>query len=164
MKKATFIYLILTPLLSTMINTSVYAQSSPSAKSEMEAVQFRIARPTNNLKEVVRFYTEGLGLPQLGSFNGHEGYDGVMLGLPDSRHHLEFTQYADPVSLPAPTKENLLVLYYDRPEQYEAANKRLQNMNIKAVAPENPYWIDKSKTYEDPDGWRVVLFNGIYTP
>ncbi|MGJ1387605.1 VOC family protein [Sphingobacterium spiritivorum] len=164
MKKSTFICLTLIPLLSTMVTNPVYAQSSTLTKAKIKAVQFRIARPTNNIKEVVRFYTEGLGLPQIGAFKGHQGYDGVMLGLPDSGHHLEFTQYADPVSLPAPTKENLLVLYYDIPEQYEAANKRLQDMNIQTVAPENPYWEGKSKTYEDPDGWRVVLFNGIYTP
>jgi hypothetical protein len=28
----------------------------------------------------VRFYTEGVGLTVLGSFEDHEGFDGVMLG------------------------------------------------------------------------------------
>jgi hypothetical protein len=25
------------------------------------------------------------------------------------------------------------------------------------VAPENPYWNGRGPTFEDPDGWRVVL-------
>jgi len=51
----------------------------------MEAVQFRIARPTNRLSEIVEFYTKGLGMEIIGSFSGHAGYDGVMLGMPDSK-------------------------------------------------------------------------------
>ena len=27
------------------------------------------------------------------------------------------------------------------------------------VAPENPYWIEHGVTFEDPDGWRLVLMN-----
>lgn len=55
----------------------------------MKVVQFRVARPTNNLAEIVKFYHEGLGLEILGRFEDHSGYDGVMLGLPDKIHHLE---------------------------------------------------------------------------
>ena len=57
----------------------------------MEAVQFRIARPTNRLSEIVEFYTKGLGMEIIGSFYGHAGYDGVMLGMTDSKYHVEFT-------------------------------------------------------------------------
>jgi hypothetical protein len=28
------------------------------------------------------------------------------------------------------------------------------------VEPENPYWRKRGKTFEDPDGWRVVLYHG----
>ena len=72
----------------------------------MKAVQFRMARPTNQLSEVVNFYQRGLGLKVLGQFQNHDGYDGVMLGLPDKDHHLEFTQYKDKLPLPEPTKEH----------------------------------------------------------
>ena len=40
----------------------------------------RIARPTDQLGEVVRFYREGLGLPELDRLAGHVGYRGVLLG------------------------------------------------------------------------------------
>ena len=46
------------------------------------AAQIRIARPTDRLDEVVAFYRDGLGLPELYRFAGHDGYDGVMIGLP----------------------------------------------------------------------------------
>ena len=70
--------------------------------------QVRIARPTDRLAEVVRFYRDALGLEQIASFEGHAGYDGVMLALPGRRDHLEFTHYASGSPCPAPTKDNLL--------------------------------------------------------
>jgi hypothetical protein len=45
------------------------------------AARIRIARPTDRLDEVVAFYRDGLGLPELYRFTGHDGYDGVMIGL-----------------------------------------------------------------------------------
>jgi catechol 2,3-dioxygenase-like lactoylglutathione lyase family enzyme len=128
----------------------------------MNPVQYRIARPTNNLAKLTWFYTEGLGFKIIGSFTAHQGYDGVMIGLPDSTHHLEFTEHITHAALPEPTKENLLVLYFDTVEKYQQANNRLLKLGISPVEPENPYWIGKSETYEDPDKWRVVLFNGTF--
>jgi hypothetical protein len=49
--------------------------------------QVRIARPTDRLDEVVAFYRDGLGLTEIGSFESHAGYDGVMLGLPGVGQH-----------------------------------------------------------------------------
>jgi hypothetical protein len=51
----------------------------------------RIARPTDLLDEVVRFYHDGLGLPELDRFAGHAGYRGVVLGLPGTQYHLDRT-------------------------------------------------------------------------
>jgi hypothetical protein len=72
----------------------------------------RIARPTGRLDDVVRFYRDGLGLPELDRFAGHAGYRGVMLGLPGLRHHLEFTQHDHGSPGPSPSRDNLLVLYF----------------------------------------------------
>ena len=128
----------------------------------MKAVQFRIARPTNQLEAVIEFYTKGLGLTIIGQFSAHDGYDGVMLGLRDHTHHLEFTQHISKHPLPEPTQENLLVFYFDDHQQYLEANLHLQRLNHYPVKPENPYWVGKSETYEDPDKWRVVLFDGRF--
>ena len=63
--------------------------------------QLRIARPVADLAKTCKMYTDGLGLEVLGSFENHEGFDGVMLGLPGAGYHFEFTCYrAYPVKPP----------------------------------------------------------------
>jgi catechol 2,3-dioxygenase-like lactoylglutathione lyase family enzyme len=127
--------------------------------AEMPVAQVRVARPTSRLEQVVRFYHEGLGLNRIGSFEGHAGYSGVMLGLPGRGYHLEFTQHAEGSPCPAPTRDNLLVLYIPDRQAIDQLVARLANLGHSPVEPENPYWKDKGVTFEDPDGWRVVLMN-----
>lgn len=123
----------------------------------LQVAQVRIARPTDRLRDVVRFYHEGLGLPIVGAFADHEGYDGYMLGLPGRAYHLEFTQREGDGPCPAPSEDNLLVFYVPDAGQRECLHARLEAIGARAVPPENPYWRDKSRTYADPDGWRVVI-------
>lgn len=125
---------------------------------ELQVAQVRIARPTDKLQEVVRFYCQGLGLRRLGGFENHNGYDGVMVGLPGLGYHLEFTQHQHGSPCPAPTKDNLLVLYIPDLQSINTVVERLGSMGYPAVEPENPYWKDKGAiTIQDPDGWRLVL-------
>jgi catechol 2,3-dioxygenase-like lactoylglutathione lyase family enzyme len=123
----------------------------------LPAVQVRIARPTSRLNEVVRFYCDGLGLKVIGSFEDHAGYSGVMLGLPGHEYHLEFTSHTEGCPCPAPTKDNLLVFYIPDQQAVSLLIERLGSLGYFAVAPENPYWERNGATFEDPDGWRVVL-------
>lgn len=125
----------------------------------LPVAQVRIARPTDRLEEVVRFYSEGLGLKVIGSFEAHAGYSGVMLGLPGAWYHLEFTTHEDGSPCPAPTKDNLLVFYITDSHAIDRMVAKLNGMGYSPVAPENPYWESRGKTFEDPDGWRVVLMN-----
>jgi prolyl oligopeptidase len=48
----------------------------------------RVARPTDNLHAIEKMYVEGLGFEILGRFEGHEGFDGVMLGHRDCSYYL----------------------------------------------------------------------------
>jgi catechol 2,3-dioxygenase-like lactoylglutathione lyase family enzyme len=129
------------------------------AFSHARVAQVRIARPTDRLEEVVAFYRDGLGLPELTRFTNHEGYDGVMLGLPDATYHLEFTQHSRGSPCSAPSADNLLVLYIPDATQLGILRERLERRGHRPVAPENPYWLQNSVTFQDPDGWRVVLCN-----
>jgi hypothetical protein len=52
----------------------------------------RIARPTNRLEELARMYESGLNLTRIGEFRNHDGFDGIILGVPGLAWHLEFTQ------------------------------------------------------------------------
>jgi len=83
----------------------------------------------------------------------------VFLGLPGANFHLEFTRHADGSPCPAPTKDNLLVLYLEDRAALLGKVERLRAMGREPVEPENPYWAGKGFTFEDPDGWRVVLMN-----
>lgn len=124
----------------------------------LPVAQVRIARPTDRLAEVVRFYTEGLGLRELYRFEDHAGYDGVMLGLPGTGYHLEFTTHVDGSPGAAPSAENLLVLYFSNETQMYDAARRLGEFGVEPVPAENPYWAaNGGLTFPDPDGWRVVL-------
>ncbi|NHM29878.1 VOC family protein [Bacillus sp. C11] len=123
------------------------------------AVQVRIARPTNQIDRLYEFYHDGLGLKKIGEFHAHEGYDGIMLGLPDNSAHLEFTQTEQPSELAKPTKENLLVFYLPNVFERDRIAEKLRLMGYPETEPENPYWGRGGMTIEDPDGWRIVLMN-----
>jgi|GEM_PF-1920041 len=118
--KTTSFYLV---ILLTFQYVSIMAQS---ANPFTNAVQFRIARPTSQLHKIKTFYCEVLGFPLIGHFEGHDGYDGLMVGIPNEKYHLEFTQHAKQSDLPKPTRENLLVFYFEDDTSYLAANQRLQ--------------------------------------
>ena len=125
----------------------------------MPVVQVRVARPTDKLAEVARFYGEGLGLRQIGSFAGHAGYDGGMFGLPGGEYHLEFTQHDAGSACPAPSNDNLLVFYIPDRATIDRIAGRMAALGYPAVEAENPYWAEHGVTIADPDGWHVVLMN-----
>jgi catechol 2,3-dioxygenase-like lactoylglutathione lyase family enzyme len=123
-------------------------------------MQIRIARHTERLNELVRFYRDGLGLPELGRFEGHAGYAGVFLDLPGTDAHLELTA-GGRHGAPEPHPESLLVLYVGDEETVRAIATRL---DIDPVPPANPYWAEHGVTFEDPDGFRVVLVPERWEP
>jgi catechol 2,3-dioxygenase-like lactoylglutathione lyase family enzyme len=123
----------------------------------MPSPTLRIARPTNNLSALQDFYVNALGLQVIGSFADHAGYDGIMLGHPEYSWHLEFTKQHGVIFPRAPTKEHLLVFYFPVQEEWEAAVTAVEVNGGVRVESENPYWDVKGVTFEDPDGYRVVL-------
>ena len=130
----------------------------PVKKETMHTL--RVARPTDNLPEVVKFYRDGLGLQELSSFSGHNGFDGVMLGGKGFPYHLEFTHKHGHKAGKAPTQDNLLVFYIPDKSEWQTAVDRMQKHGHEPVKSFNPWWDDGGKTFEDVDGYRVVLFNG----
>ena len=123
------------------------------------ATTLRVARATDCLDDVVRFYVDGLGFEQLGSFADHDGFDGVMIGLPGADYHLEFTNQPGHTVGRAPNQESLLVFYLPDRQEWEAAVKRMETAGYSPVVSLNPYWDRHGRTFEDPDGYRVVLQN-----
>lgn len=120
--------------------------------------QVQTAHPTADLNRIRVFYGETLGLTEIGAFEGHEGYSGVMYGFPDARFQLEFTQEERGCPLPDWSPESLLVLYVPNQLDYDALVKSLDSLSAERVASQNPYWDRKGVTFLDPDGRRVVIF------
>lgn len=117
----------------------------------------RVARPTTNLVALRHFYVEGLGLQELYAFTGHDGFDGLMVGHPRAPYHLEFTCQASHPAPPAPSAENLLVFYLPEPAAWQAAVARMQAAGYSPVPAHNAYWDRQGRTFQDPDGYHVVL-------
>jgi catechol 2,3-dioxygenase-like lactoylglutathione lyase family enzyme len=116
-------------------------------------MKLRVARHTNRLEEVVAFYRDQVGLPEIGRFRGHDGYDGVILDLPGTGAHLELTTGGNH---PAPEAhaDSLLVLYCDDRVQLDATVARIA---APQVQPANPYWRANAVAYADPDGFQLLL-------
>lgn len=125
----------------------------------LRGAHLRVARASDNLPEVIRFYRDGLGFEVLASFENHEGFDGVMLGHAGAGYHLEFTHRHGERAGRAPTEENLLVFYLPDRAEWQAVFDRMLSTGYKPVKPANPYWGKDGVTFEDPDGYRVVLQN-----
>ena len=117
----------------------------------------RIARPTNDIEAALRFYRDGLGLELLGAFEGHEGFDGLMLGKPGAPWHLEFTREEGGTAPRSPGPESLLVLYLPDRAEYEGALARMRAHGFSPAPSHNPYWDRCGRTFEDFEGYRVVL-------
>src|SRR4051812_30906657 len=115
-------------------------------------MQLRIARHTEQLNEVVRFYRDGLGLPEIGGFRDHDGYDGVFLAVPGTGAHLELTSGGEH-GAPMPHPESLLVLYLG---DLDAVQTVVARLDADPIAPANPYWAENAITVRDPDGFSVV--------
>ena len=116
-------------------------------------MQLRVARHTDRLDEVVAFYRDGVGLPEIGGFRDHDGYDGVFLEVPGTGAHLELTA-GGAHGPPAPHPESLLVLYLG---DHDAVRTAVARLGVDPIAPANPYWAEHGLTFQDPDGFRVVL-------
>jgi len=116
-------------------------------------MQVRFARHTRRLAELVRFYRDGLGLPEIGRFENHDGYDGVFLDLPGTNAHLEFTSGGEHAP-PPPHEETVLVLYLG---EENAVAEACTRAGTKPVESANPYWSSHGVTLLDPDGFPVVL-------
>jgi catechol 2,3-dioxygenase-like lactoylglutathione lyase family enzyme len=132
--------------------------------ADLGKAHLRVARPTDNLAEVVKFYRDGLGFEVLYEFSDHDGFDGVMLGSRGAAYHLEFIRSAGHRAGRAPTEDNLLVFYLADETAWEAAVAQLEKAGCQPVKAFNPYWDRKGRTFEDPDGYRIVLQNAGWHP
>ena len=139
---------------------SLTLEEPDRSRHPAQAIQVRVARHTERLDEVIAFYRDGLGLAEIGGFRDHDGYDGVFLAVPGTATHLELTS-GGALGAPLPHPESLLVLYLGDEQAVQIVSARL---GVDPVAPANPYWGEHGTTFQDPDGFRVVLVPERWKP
>jgi catechol 2,3-dioxygenase-like lactoylglutathione lyase family enzyme len=127
------------------------------ASTNLSQAHLRIARLSAHLATVVRFYRDGLGFDVLYEFRDHDGFDAVMLGHKGAAYRLAFVHNVGHKRGQTPTDDNLLVFYLPDADEWKRAVARLEELGHQSVKAFNPYWDVKGKTFEDPDGYRVVL-------
>lgn len=123
-------------------------------------MNFRFARATNDFAEIKKFYMDGLGLSQLGGFVDHEGFDGIMLGMKGLPYHLEFTKKSGHKAPRSPSDDLLLVFYHTDHADYILRLNRMKSLGFSQVKSFNPYWDEHGATFQDFEGFRVVLVDG----
>jgi hypothetical protein len=123
-------------------------------------MQVRIARPARDLEPTAAFYRL-LELPVIASFEDHDGYSGVVFGLPDASRQLELVRHEG--ESPAPTSEDQLVLYLGSAETVAGTTERLRNAGFEPQAAANPYWERNGAVcFVDPDGYWLILSPGAW--
>ena len=122
----------------------------------------RIARPVADLNRAVTMYMRGLGLTEIGRFENHDGFDGVMLDKAGLGFHFEFTHCRTNPVAPSPTPEDLVVFYVPSAEAWETRCAAMLSAGFREVESFNPYWKQRGRTFEDPDGYRVVIQRGSW--
>jgi len=128
-----------------------------------EAPIMRVARATDKLDAIRDMYRVGLGLEILGEFKDHQGFDGVNIGQSGQRYHLEFTYSPGQRVVVAPSEDQLLVFYIPKRGQWESRCRQMVAAGFRTVAAFNPYWDVRGKTFEDIDGYRVVVQNADWS-
>jgi hypothetical protein len=127
-----------------------------------DVTTLRVARPTNHLAAITQMYARGLGLSVLAEFVDHDGFDGFILGEQDVPYHLEFTNQRGTVASGAPSAEHLLVFYIADFSDWAQRCATMIAAGFRHVSSHNPYWDKDGRTFEDVDGYRVVLQNARF--
>jgi catechol 2,3-dioxygenase-like lactoylglutathione lyase family enzyme len=123
----------------------------------------RVVRPTDDLGAILPFYIEGLGFEILYRFENKDGIDAAILGHPAHPYHVAFTHYHRHTVGRAPSQDNLLVFFLSDPVAYDAALARMTAAGLVPIPSFNPFWDEGGATFEDADGYRVVLTSRSWT-
>ena len=117
---------------------------------------FRFARHTNDLEQIKSFYIAILGFELLGTFENHNGYDGVFIGKSNENWHLEFTKTKEVISFDF-KDDDILVFYPASKTEFDLLVHKLQSHEIEFIKAKNPYWNENGKMILDPDGYRILI-------
>lgn len=119
-------------------------------------MKLRVARHTNDLEKIKVFYLSILQFELLGSFNNHDSYDGIFIGIPNLDWHFEFTQSLDH-TIHHFSEDDIIVLYPETIKNYNSLIDSVLKSGVSIITSKNPYWNTNGKMFMDPDGYRIVI-------
>lgn len=119
-------------------------------------MNLRVAKHTNDLNKIKRFYIDVLGFELLGSFENHNNYDGTFIGKPNLDWHFEFTKSNEEANSVF-GEDDIIVLYPKTVSEYNDLINNLLKNNISIITSANPYWNENGKMFLDPDGYRIII-------
>lgn len=128
------------------------------------SITIRIARPVSSLQRSASMYMKALRFRELGRFEDHAGFDGIILGSPSESWHVEFTYCRHHPVAPAPTAEDLLVFYVPEATEWLHVCSEMLKAGFVEVEAFNPYWRVNGRTFADPDGYRIVIQQASWSP
>ena len=138
-----------------MKDTNLNCECRDANLISLGLMKLRLARHTEDLQQLIFFYTTLIGLEVLGSFQDHEGYNGVFIGSNDNNWHLEFTYSKEPPQ--HHSDEDDLLVFYCSDDEYAEIKKRLTKQATPRFIPKNPYWNTNGSCFLDPDGFRIII-------
>jgi catechol 2,3-dioxygenase-like lactoylglutathione lyase family enzyme len=122
-------------------------------------MQLRVARHTERLDEVVAFYRDGIGLTEIGGFRDQMATTACSSRCPaaaptraDGRRPARCAGAASGVAARA------------LPRRRKAVRTVAARLGVDPTPPANPYWAEHGVTFQDPDGFRVVLVPERWEP
>ena len=128
-------------------------------------MEFRNARHTDNLKLIIEFYTNIIGLKVLFSFENQNNYNGVFIGKEGHNWHLEFTAS----NIKAEHKfdiEDVLVFYPTERDEYDKIVEQIEINNIEIlIVPEILYFPEELNISEILNNREFLNVSGmLYVP
>lgn len=123
----------------------------------------RVAKPVTDLAVTQKMYCSGLNLSLVGHFEDHDGFSGIMLGSEEMQYHFEFTVCHNHAVVPASTPEDLIVLYIPNADEFRERCENMVAAGFRETESFNPYWSIQGRTFQDLDGYRIVLQNDSWS-
>jgi len=125
--------------------------------------KIRLSRSTNNLEKLITFYCRGLGFEILDRYEDLNGWDGVICGHKGWPYQLEFSQRREVEEVPrAPTQNHFVVFSIPDDKDWKDTLASLYESGFQQVTNPRLYRDPCTASFEDPDGYRLVLRKGTW--
>lgn len=119
-------------------------------------MKLRVARHTDQLPAIRKFYIKTLGLKLIGEIDNHNNYSAIFCQSETLGWHLEFTSSSEKANHSF-DEDDMMVFYLNDQKRYDELLQNLRKENTPEITARNPWWNEHGHTFLDPDGCRIVI-------